>query len=61
MFRPMLHVLALRRLGLTRPFRTILLVFFFGCFVAGLLYSAVVFHALNERIHNPHVHTHSTH
>jgi hypothetical protein len=29
--------------------------------VAALVYSAVVFHALNERIHNPHAHTHSTH
>jgi hypothetical protein len=59
MFWFLIDVLALRRLGLSRPFRYILLVLFLGCVVAGLIYTAVVFHAINERSHAPHVHTHS--
>jgi len=59
MFRPMLHVLVLRKLGLTRPFRFLILVVFLGCLVAGLLYTAVVFHALTERNRAPHVQPHS--
>jgi hypothetical protein len=61
MFRPMLHVLALRKLGLTRPFRYLILVIFLGCLLAGLIYTAVVFHALTERNSAPHVQRHSTH
>ena len=61
MFRPMLHVLALRRLGLTRQFRFILLAFFLGCLIAGLIYATVVFHALTERNRAPHVQHHSSH
>ena len=60
MFRPMLHTLALRKLGLTRPFRFLILIFFVACFIAGLIYVTVVFHALTERSNNPHVHAHST-
>lgn len=61
MFRPMLHVLALRKLGLTRPFRYLILFVFLGCLVAGLIYAAVVFHALTERNQAPHVQPHSSH
>ncbi len=61
MFWFLIDVLALRRLGLARPFRYILLVFFLGCLVAGLIYTAVVFHALTERNRAPHVQRHSTH
>jgi hypothetical protein len=61
MFRPMLHVLALRKLGLTRPFRYLILAIFFGCLLAGVIYTAVVFHALTERNSAPHVQRHSTH
>jgi len=60
MFRYSTHVLALRRLGLTRPFRYLVLVLFFGCLFAGLIYAAVVFQALNERSRAPHVESHST-
>ncbi len=59
MFRPLLHVLALRRLGLTRPFRYLLLVILLGCVAAGVIYTAVVFRALNERSHAPNVQPHS--
>jgi hypothetical protein len=61
MFRPMLHVLALRKLGLTRPFRYLILAMFVGCLLAGLIYTAVVFHALTERNSAPHVQRHATH
>jgi hypothetical protein len=61
MFRPMLHVLALRKLGLTRPFRYLTLILFLGCLIAGFIYAAVVFHALTERNRAPHVQHHSTH
>ena len=61
MFRPMLHVLVLRKLGLARPFRFLILVVFLGCLLAGLLYTAVVFHALTERNQAPHVQHNSTH
>lgn len=61
MFRPMLHVLALRKLGLTRPFRYLILLVFLGCLVAGLIYAAVVFHALTERNQAPHVQHNSSH
>jgi hypothetical protein len=60
MFRPMLHVLALRKLGLTRPFRYLIVAIFLGCLVAGLIYAAVVFHALTEGSSDPHVQHHST-
>jgi len=59
MFRPSLHALALHRLGLSRPIRTALFVVLFGSFLAGLIYTFVVFHALTERNRAPHVHHHS--
>jgi len=37
-----------------------LLVLFAGCLIAGLIYTVVVFHAIEERSQVPHVHTHST-
>jgi hypothetical protein len=60
MFWFLIDVLALRRLGLSRPFRYLLLIFFLGCLLAGLIYAAVVFQALNERSRAPHVESHST-
>jgi hypothetical protein len=36
------------------------LVLFAGCLIAGLIYAAVVLHAVNERSHSPHVHAHSS-
>jgi hypothetical protein len=32
-----------------------------GCVIAGAIYVAVVFHAVEQRSHSPHVHPHSTH
>ena len=61
MFWFLIDVLTLRRLGLARPFRYLLLVLFIGCLIAGLIYTAVVFNALNERSHAPHVQPHSSH
>ena len=61
MFWFVIDVLALRRLGLSRHFRYVLLAFFIGCLIAGIIYASVVFNAVNERSHAPHVHTHSTH
>lgn len=57
----LIDILMLRRLGLARPFKYMLLVFFFGCLAAGLIYAYVVFHVVSERNQHPHVHTHSTH
>ena len=61
MFKYQVHALAMRKLGLGRPFRSIILIVLFGCFLAGLIYTAVVFHALEERKQAPHVQHHSTH
>ena len=61
MFWFLIDVLALRRLGLGRPFRYLILVIVLGCLVAGLIYTFVVFHALTERNRAPHVQHHSTH
>ncbi len=60
MFRPLLHVLAFRRLGLTRPFRYLVLIVLLGCLVAGAIYATVVFRAVAERNQVPHVQPHSS-
>ena len=57
----LIDILMLRRLSLAKPFRYMLLVFFFGCLVAGLIYTYVVFNAISERSKSPHVHAHTTH
>jgi hypothetical protein len=56
----LVDVLMLRRLGLARPFRYMLLVLLAGCFVAGMIYTYVFLNAAIERSHAPHVRTHST-
>ena len=61
MFWFIIDVLALRKLGLSRPFRYILLIFFVGCMIAGVIYAGVVMKAVSERSNNPHVSTHSSH
>ena len=61
MFRFVLQVAFIRRILQFRLVRYALLLIFAEAIVAGLIYALVVFNALNERIHNPHVHTHSTH
>jgi hypothetical protein len=61
MFWFIIDVLALRKMGLSRPFRYILLIFFVGCMIAGVIYAGVVMKAISERSNNPHVSTHSSH
>ena len=61
MFKYQVHALAMRKLGLGGPFRLLVLIVFVGCLIAGLIYTAVVFHALTERNQAPHVQRHSTH
>jgi hypothetical protein len=50
-----------RATGLSRIMRPLLVLFFFGCLVAGVIYACVVFKAISERSQTPHVHAHSTH
>jgi hypothetical protein len=61
MFWFLIDVLALRRLGLGRSFRILLLVVLLGSLIAGAIYAVVVFHALNERTSGHHVQYHSSH
>ena len=44
-----------------RSVRPILILFFFGVLIAGVIYVCVVFKALSERSNTPHVSTHSSH
>jgi hypothetical protein len=60
MFWYLIDILALKRLGLGRPFRYLILIVLLGCLVAGVIYAAVVFNALTERSSDPHVQHHST-
>jgi hypothetical protein len=61
MFKYQIHALAMRKLGLGRPFRVLMLLIILGCFVAGVIYSAVVFQAVVKRSHSHHVQPHTTH
>ena len=47
--------------GRSRVVRMLLLLFIVGGLIAGLIYAAVVFKALDERSRTTHVHAHSTH
>ena len=60
MFRYQIHALAMRKLGLGRALGYLLLVILLGCIVAGLIYFAVVFHAVEERSNADHVQHHSS-
>ena len=59
MFKYQVHALAMRKAGLGRPLGCLFLVILLGCVIAGLIYAAVVIHAVNERSHPPHVRAHS--
>ena len=61
MFQFLLRVRALNRLGLTNPFRVVLLVFLVGALVVGVTYACVVLNAVKERRYTPHVQTSSAH
>jgi len=56
-----LDILLLRRLGLIRPIRYAILVVILGGLIAGMIYAAVVFHAIAERNQAPYVQHQSTH
>jgi len=43
-----------------RFWKPVVILFFVGVLIAGLIYAYVVFHAVSERSHTPHVHAHST-
>jgi hypothetical protein len=53
--------LLLRRLGLSRPIRIVLVVFMAGLIIVVLIYTANLFLTLEERTSAPYVHTHSSH
>ena len=61
MFWFFIRVRALLRLGLGRPFRFAALLLLIGCLIAGLVYSFVIFRALNGRSATPHVIPDSSH
>jgi len=60
MFEYLLRAKALHRLGMGRPFKALFVVVLLGAIIAGMIYAFVVFHAINERSHTPHVHAHSS-
>lgn len=41
--------------------RPVLVLFFIGVLVAGVIYVGLVLQAVSERSNSPHVHAHSTH
>ena len=55
-------LLLLSRVRLRRPrwFMPFVTVFVVGLIIAGLIYTYVIYQAVNERSHPPHVHAHST-
>lgn len=55
-------LLLLSRVRLRRPrwFRPFVTVFVVGLIIAGLIYTYVIYQAVNERSHSPHVHAYST-
>jgi cytoskeletal protein RodZ len=56
-----LAILTRRNLQWPRWYRPVLLLFLTGILAAGLIYAFVVFEAVSERSHSPHVHTNSSH
>jgi hypothetical protein len=56
-------LLLLSRVRLRRPrwFIPLVTLFAIGLIIAGLIYTYVVFQAVTERSHPPHVNAHSTH
>ena len=60
MFKYQIHALAMRKLGLGKALGVLALVVLLGCIIAGGIYLSVIFHAIMQRSHAPHVHTSST-
>jgi hypothetical protein len=59
MFWFVVDILTLRRLGLAKPFRYVLLALILGCLGTALIYTYVFLDAVIERSQAPHVHAHS--
>ena len=57
MFRFVLQVAFIRRVLELRIVRLALLVTFLGAVVAGAIYTYVIFQAVAQRSHSPHVHS----
>ena len=55
-----LAIVSRGKLQWPRWYIPVLLIFLTGILAAGLIYAFVVFHAVNERSHSPHVHAHSS-
>jgi hypothetical protein len=60
MFRFVLQVAFIRRVLEFRIVRLVLLATFLGAIVAGAIYTYVIFQAVSQRSHSPHVHAHSS-
>ncbi len=60
MFRFVLQVAFIRRVLQLRIVRLMLLLVFLGAVVAGAIYTYVIFQAVTQRSHSPHVHAHSS-
>lgn len=60
MFRFVLQVAFIRRVLQLRIVRLMLLLVFLGAVVAGAIYTYVIFQAITQRSHSPHVHAHSS-
>jgi hypothetical protein len=61
MWNFLLGFLFARATGISRFVRPLLWLVLIGSILAGIVYAAVVFRAVNERNRAPHVHTLSTH
>lgn len=61
MLRFILNVLLLRRFISSRSAKRALLWVALVFLLLGFIYAYIVFHAISERSHTPHVHAHSTH
>ena len=60
MFRFVLQVAFIRRVLQLRIVRLMLFLVFLGAVAAGASYTYVIFQAVTQRSHSPHVHAHST-
>jgi len=61
MWEFLLGFLFARATGISRLVRVVLVLVAIGVVIAGAIYALVVFRAVQERSHHPHVHTHSAH
>jgi len=60
MWNFLMGILFVRATGTARLVRFALLLILIGAVAAGLIYAHIVFNAVNQRSHTPHVHAYST-